>query len=609
MSRSLAIFRDATLPLAALGVALLATATLATGAAAVPTTASPAPPSGQAAVKAATAAASARGPHEAKPRLTSCQICHASADLFSAEDAAKVQAVAGDVHGKVGLSCHDCHGGNPDPALAEDADAAMSPHAPVPFRGAPKRTEIPAFCGRCHSDPAFMKRYQPDPRVDQEREYATSRHGEQLAKGDTKVAVCVDCHGVHGIRPPDDPLSPVYPTHVAETCAKCHADPKHMAGYTLPDGRPLPTDQYASWQASVHAAAMRDKGDLSAPTCNDCHGNHGAAPPGIGSLSFVCGQCHGREAELFRKSAKSKDFEDHNELLSTAGPEGCRSCHDKPPQSVLEGVHGFSECTTCHGNHAVVTPRVTMLAPLPAVPCALCHEPGVQGPAVVPEPPARRKHYEQVRDALVAQAKAQHLEGADRFDWLIDQARTLSTHTDLDEKGTRTQRPEFARLFTKFRLGKTTVGFKDPTSGTLERRRLRQCSDCHGGEDSSGGLATAQAFRDQLQQLTGLIGRAERIVLAAKRGGVQVGDASEQIDAAVDAQIQLQVLVHTFDPKGAFAAKHKEGVEHATAALTAGQRSLDELKFRHRGLGVSLLAILLVLVALALKIRSLPASE
>ncbi len=192
---------------------------------------------------------------------------------------------------------------------------------------------------------------------------------------------------------------------------------------------------------------------------------------------------------------------------------------------------------------------------------------------------------------------------------MIDQARSLPTHTNVGEDGARTLRPEFERLFTKFRLGKTTVDVRDPGTGRVEHRRLRQCTDCHGGEDASGGLATARSFRDQLQELTGLIGRAERIELLAHRGGVEVGDASEQIDAAVDAQIQLQVLVHTFDAKGAFAAKHEEGMEHATAAIEAGQKALDELRFRHRGLGISLVVIVFVLVGLAFKIRQLPVGE
>jgi hypothetical protein len=556
------------------------------------------------------AAAAKAAPAAAGRAATSCETCHTNSDYFDDASIAAVRAMKKDVHGAAGLSCQDCHGGNPDPKLADDPDAAMSTEAPNPFRGAPARTEIPAFCGRCHSDPVFMRRYHPDPRVDQEREYRTSNHGKALAQGDAKVATCVDCHGAHGVKGPGDSTSPVHPTHVAETCAKCHADAQRMAGYHLADGRPLPTDQYEGWKRSVHAAAMVEKGDLSAPTCNDCHGNHGATPPGVGSLSFVCGQCHGREAELFRQSAKSRDFEEHNGLLADAGPEGCAACHSPPePQASLTGVHAFSECATCHGNHAVAAPRVTMLALLPAVPCALCHEPMPSGAPIVDEPEARRRHYLELRDQLLAEAARQGLTGAARFDWLIDRARSLPTHSEVDEAGTRTLRPEFERLFTKFRLGKTTIGVRDAQSGRLEHRKLRQCSDCHGGEDASGGLAAARGFRDQLQELTALIGRAERIVLLARRGGVPVGDASEQIDAAVDAQIQLQVLVHTFDPGGAFGAKYREGIAHATAALGAGQQALEELRFRHLGLGVSLVVIALVLLSLAMKIRQLPSDQ
>ena len=542
---------------------------------------------------------------------TSCLTCHANADWFGEEDvAATVGAMKADVHAAAGLSCQDCHGGDPDPALAEDQDAAMAEQGPLPFRGAPARADVPSFCGRCHSDPLYMKRYRPDPRVDQEREYWTSHHGEALRRGDDKVATCVDCHGTHGIRRPGDASSPVYPTRVAETCAKCHADPQRMAPYHLPSGPPLPTDQYDGWKRSVHAAAMQEKGDLSAPTCNDCHGNHGATPPGVGSISFVCGQCHGREAELFRQSAKSHAFAEHDELLRDAGADGCAACHDPPePQASLKGVHGFGECTTCHGNHAVVAPRVTMLAPVAGIPCASCHEPVGAVAPVVPEPQARRRNYLALRDRLLAEASRRGLAGAARYDWLIDRARSLPTHTDVGEDGARRQRPEFARLFAKFRLGKTSVGVRDPRSGHLVRQPLRRCVDCHAAEESSKGFTSARTLAARLQQLTATIGRAERIVLAAKRGGVPTSDAAERIDAAIDAQIQMQVLVHGFDPGGAFAAKHREGIDHAQAALAAGQRALDELEFRHRGLAVSLAVIALVLVALALKIRQLPRGD
>ena len=303
---------------------------------------------------------------------SSCLLCHGDQDFFGEEGAALIAGFDSGVHAAVGLSCHDCHGGNPDPALWEDLDLAMDPTwEPAPYLGSPEPVEMPAFCGRCHSDPVVMHRYRPDARVDQEREYWTSRHGVRLAEGDEGVATCTSCHGFHGIRRADDPEAAVYPTRVAETCSGCHGDAELMAGRTQADGRPLPVGQYGRWRRSVHASALLDRSDLFAPTCNDCHGNHGAAPPGLDSIAFVCGQCHGREAELFRASGKPVGFEEHALLLEDAGEDGCAACHEPPePQVSFDRSHAFTECSSCHRNHAVVRPTIAMLEPLPPEPCS-----------------------------------------------------------------------------------------------------------------------------------------------------------------------------------------------------------------------------------------------
>ena len=471
---------------------------------------------------------------------TSCTGCH--------ED---VKLSAADVHMQMGLSCHDCHGGNPDMALDGDM-AAMDPSSG--FLGKPARAGIPEFCGRCHSSGAFMKRFNPAARIDQVAEYWTSRHGQRLKEGDPRVATCVDCHTAHTIRRHTQPDSPVHPTHVAETCSHCHSDAKRMA--------PLPVDQFARWRVSVHAKAMFEKDDLTAPTCNDCHGNHGATPPGVESVSFVCGQCHAREAELFRASRK----------------------HALWSQST-----DFSECVTCHENHGVVRATVAMLGILPDTPCAFCHE-GV-GPLAtrVAEPEKKAQNYATMRASLLAQAKAQGLAGDARFDWLVDRAQTLPPHL-LKGK----VRPEFARLFEKFRIGKTHYVYRDVATGRDVSAAVRRCTDCH--EDA------AREYLEATRSLTSMIARSERILLAAQRGGVEVRSVRPSLDAAVDAQIELETLVHTFAPTQV-AAKQKEGLKHAEAALLAGQHSLEELSYRRRGLLFALGVIVMVLVALALKIR------
>ncbi len=550
---------------------------------------------------------------------TSCVRCHSEPALFGPEQLRVVELHAGSVHADAGLSCHDCHGGNPDPALAADAAAAMDPgFEPHPYVGAPLRSEVPGFCGRCHSDPVYMRRFAPAARVDQEREYWTSQHGVALRRGDPDVATCVDCHGDHAILAVGDPSSAVFPKRVAETCASCHADPERMQGHRHADGRPLPIDQYALWQRSVHAAALLESEDLSAPTCNDCHGNHAAAPPEVTSIAQVCGHCHLREARLFRRSPKAEGLERHNAFLASVGAEGCAACHADPePQAALRGIHSLGQCGVCHGNHAVVRPTVAMLSPLPDTPCAFCHEgPRPDWEAVWGGEEAAER-FRAVRSGLLASAEALGLEGDARFDWLVDQARALPFHTlgTAGPDGKLRLRPEFERLFEKFRIGKTHFSYRDPGSGEEVQAGITRCTSCHASEpllaDSPRGLETAARQLEKMRELTALTATAERTLLRARRGGVATRDALLEIDHAVDAQVELEVLVHDFsvDPGSEFVAKSADGLQHAADALTRARRALDELGSRRRGLSFFLVAVAGVLVVLGLKIRQISARE
>jgi len=184
-----------------------------------------------------------------------------------------------------------------------------------------------------------MRRFNPQMRVDQFAEYQTSVHGMRNARGDESVATCTSCHSVHDIRRVRDPKSPVYPTQIASTCAKCHADPKRMATYKIP------TDQFDKYRKSVHAAALLDLHDLAAPSCNNCHGNHGARPPGVDSVASICSQCHRQEKDLFRKSPHAEPFQE-------LGLAGCIVCHEnheihKTDDRMLS-TQGNGVCAACH---------------------------------------------------------------------------------------------------------------------------------------------------------------------------------------------------------------------------------------------------------------------
>ncbi len=276
------------------------------------------------------------GPAAAQKK-DSCLECHS---MLTESLGVEKEKFARDIHVQKNLSCASCHGGDPS---KDDPAEAMSPAAG--FKGKISRKQVPDLCAKCHSDSAFMRAFNPAQRTDQLAQYKTSIHGQRIAKGDERVAVCTDCHGLHETLAVKDSRSRVHPTNVAKTCSTCHANAEHMKGYKIP------TDQFASYQASVHHDALMVRGDLSAPTCTTCHGNHGAAPPGLANVSNVCSTCHVFQAQLFDTS---------------------------PHKAAFKGL-GIGSCITCHSNHRITRPSDSFIGTANTAVCINCHSEGDKG--------------------------------------------------------------------------------------------------------------------------------------------------------------------------------------------------------------------------------------
>jgi len=244
-----------------------------------------------------------------------------------------------DAHAAKGVSCAGCHGGDPG---RMDMDSMAKAKG---FVGRPARQDVPRLCAKCHSDAAFMRQFNPAIRTDQLNQYQISIHGKRLAGGDMQVAVCTDCHGVHSILPANNIQSRVHPVHVAETCGRCHADAEYMKAYKIP------TNQFALYRDSVHGELLLKRQDLAAPTCNKCHGNHGAFPPEVTSIAGVCGQCHVINKDLFLQSKHHTAFD-----------------RMKLP-----------ECVTCHGNHGIARTNDDLVGVSEKAVCVRCHAPGTRG--------------------------------------------------------------------------------------------------------------------------------------------------------------------------------------------------------------------------------------
>jgi predicted CXXCH cytochrome family protein len=236
------------------------------------------------------------------------------------------------VHAAAGLDCASCHKG-------QKAGA----YTAIP------RGSIATTCASCHSDAAYMRKFDPQVRVDQYSQYLTSAHGRRMQTGETRAATCSDCHSSHAVVRVRDARSPVAPLHAARTCAQCHADVERMT----PFGKDAKV--FDDWSSSVHADALLKRGDTSAPTCNTCHGSHGATPPGVTEVANVCAQCHVREAENFKGG---------------------------PKKAIFDGM-GQAECLVCHGNHAIKPPTHAMIGVTEGAVCADCHDASTNGAATI----------------------------------------------------------------------------------------------------------------------------------------------------------------------------------------------------------------------------------
>lgn len=255
----------------------------------------------------------ATAPHEARLPPVRCDACHSKP---REEGSASIHARLGG--GGPSGACIACHGSHQVRPAAADGNAV---------------------CTTCHRQAATA--------------VAASIHATAQGAGKRTLPTCTTCHTAHAVRSRRDPASPTHRARIHETCAICHADPKVIREERIARPRVV-----ALFEQSVHGRAIREKGNLEAATCTDCHGGHAirrGADPGSTifkrNVAATCSRCHADEAGQFRTSV-------HGDAVS-------------------RGVFAAPTCTDCHGEHAITATRDpgSPVAPLAVSrTCAACHE-------------------------------------------------------------------------------------------------------------------------------------------------------------------------------------------------------------------------------------------
>ncbi len=267
-------------------------------------------------------------------QLTSCGGCHsAEKEKFVASSHGK--AFAEGVKGAP--TCLACH--------QNDITKIRSGRDSVQIKLAQERV-----CLSCHLDNPDV-RAQMSPSAGFIAAYEGSVHGSALAKGNPRVANCMDCHGSHEMRKGSDPLSRTNKMNIPATCSTCHKD----------IGK-----EYAQ---SIHGVAA-GKGNPESAVCTDCHGEHNIlrhtdpkSPVATRNVSLqVCSPCHS-SVRLTQKYGIASDrfstFSDSYHGLAIKG-----------------GSIEVANCASCHGVHNIKSSKDSTSTIYPgnlAVTCGKCH--------------------------------------------------------------------------------------------------------------------------------------------------------------------------------------------------------------------------------------------
>ena len=161
--------------------------------------------------------------------------------------------------------------------------------------------------------------------------------------GDTKVAVCIDCHSVHDIRPPSDPRSTVNPVNVAKTCSRCHSDAAYMKSVR---------DSHRSVCQVQHQRPPRRTGDARRP--ERAHLHHLPRQP-------------------WRRSARRRQGSERlRQLPRLPGPDVRRRARTARPLR----IRVFPAASSATAITASIMPSDAMLGTGPGGVCMRCHAPG-----------------------------------------------------------------------------------------------------------------------------------------------------------------------------------------------------------------------------------------
>ena len=141
-----------------------------------------------------------------------------------------------------------------------------------------------------------------------------------------------------------------------------------------------------------------------------------------------------------------------------------------------------------------------------------------------------------------------------------------------------------------------------PTDAMIGTAQGAVCMNCHVEGDK--GSETAKALHDDLVNLDSSIARSGELLDRAERAGVEVGEAQLAQAEARNDLLKARVGIHAVREE-AVKSDVDAGLKVTAAGLQAGRQALAEVQYRRKGLMVSVVIIIFVLIGLYLQIRKI----
>ena len=144
-----------------------------------------------------------------------------------------------------------------------------------------------------------------------------------------------------------------------------------------------------------------------------------------------------------------------------------------------------------------------------------------------------------------------------------------------------------------------------PSDQMLSAAAPGVCQPCHNADDKTDkGAAAAAAMRADIERLKTKVDQSGALISSIKNSGIEVSDEQLALREAASKVTLARTEMHGFDPTHVTPIID-DGMKIAAAVDVVGQKGVGELRFRRRGLAVSLGAILIFVVALGLKVRQI----